>query len=235
MCREPDSMTCASDVRVGSICGVETSTSDSRERGRSSRQDAQRKTRAEVQVLRSRSNARSRSAEAWSIFAGTSFEFDGNMPSVVQGPIESFMTEDHVELDRTLGATERAGGVIDDEAYTRFRGGLLRHIAMEEKVLLPFARAKRGESLAMATELRADHSEIAKLLVRSPSASIIASLREILGKHNRIEEGPGGLYAICDALAGEEAVQIVVRLRAQPEVPLAKYYDGPLHRHRRVS
>jgi len=28
----------------------------------------------------------------------------------------------------------------------------------------------------------------------------------------------------------EEAARLVGRLRAQPEVPQAKYYDGPLHR-----
>ena len=151
------------------------------------------------------------------------------------GPIESFMTEDHVALDRLLGAAQRADGSIDDAAYTRFRGGLLRHIGMEEKVLLPFARDKRGGTpLEVAAQLRADHSEIAKLLVRSPSPAIIAALQAILGEHNRIEEGPRGLYATCDALAGAEAAQLVVeRLRAQPEVPQAKYYDGPLHR--RVS
>jgi len=150
------------------------------------------------------------------------------------GPIESFMTEDHVELDRLLRASERWDGTIDETAYRKFRGGLLRHIAMEEKVLLPFARTKQGGApLAIAAQLRDDHSEIAKLLVRSPSRAIISALQEVLSTHNRLEEGPCGLYATCDALAGDEATAIVARLRAQPEVPQAKYYDGPLHR--RVS
>ena len=42
-------------------------------------------------------------------------------PSV--GPIETMMTADHVELDRLLGAAERDDGTIDEDAYTRFRGG----------------------------------------------------------------------------------------------------------------
>ena len=153
--------------------------------------------------------------------------------AVEVGPIESFMTEDHVELDRLLRAAQGPDGAIDDDAYKRFRGGLLRHIAMEEKVLLPFARTRRGAPLDVAAQLRDDHSEIAKLLVRSPTPAIIAALQAILGQHNEIEEGPRGLYATCDALAGEEAALLVERLRAQPEVPQAKYYDGPLHR--RVS
>jgi hypothetical protein len=147
------------------------------------------------------------------------------------GPIERFMVEDHVRLDRLLEAAEAIEGAIDADAYARFRHDLLRHIAMEEKVLLPYARAKRGgEQLPVARSLRADHGQIAKLLVHSPTSTVIRSLCELLGRHNPLEEGPGGLYAVCDALAGEEASAVVAQLRAQPQVPVAQYYDGPLHR-----
>jgi hypothetical protein len=149
------------------------------------------------------------------------------------GRIERFMVADHAELDHGLAMAERADGTIEEPMYTWFRHGLLRHIAMEEKVLLPYARARRGgEALPVAFQLRRDHGEIAKLLVRSPSIALLARLREILGRHNALEEGPGGLYATCDELAGEEAPSIVERLRAQPRVPLAPYYDGPPHRVR---
>jgi hypothetical protein len=147
------------------------------------------------------------------------------------GAIERFMVEDHERIDRLLGAAERDDGSIDNDAYAELRHDLLRHIGMEEKVLLPFAREKRGgEPLGIAAALRADHAEIAKLLVRSPTKAIIASLRGILGRHNALEEAPDGLYATCDALAVDEAAALVERLRAQPTVPLAKYYDGPTHR-----
>lgn len=146
------------------------------------------------------------------------------------GPIELFMAEDHARLDRMLLAAT-AGPVIDEVGYARFRHDLLRHIAMEEKVLLPDARARRGGApLQMATQLRADHGAIAKLLVPSPTHAIVDSLREILARHNELEEGPAGLYAVCDALAGEDAAAVVERLRAQPSVPVAKHYDGPLLR-----
>jgi hypothetical protein len=149
------------------------------------------------------------------------------------GAIERFMAGDHVKIDRLLAASENADGSIDEATYTRFRRGLLRHIGMEEKVLLPFARDRReGAPLALAAPLRRDHGEIVRLLVGSPTAAGLALLRQILGRHNALEEGPGGLYAACDALAGEDAAEIVERLRAQPEVPLAPYYDGPAHRVR---
>ena len=34
------------------------------------------------------------------------------------------------------------------------------------------------------------------------------------------------------ALAGDDAPAIVERLRRQPKLPLAMYYDGPSHRRR---
>ena len=143
------------------------------------------------------------------------------------------MAEDHARLDRLLAASDVDDGSIDPLSYARFRHDLLRHIAMEEKILLPFARALcGGEPLPIAATLRADHGRIAKLLVRSPSTARIADLRATLARHNPLEEGPAGLYATCDALAGEGAGELVARLRAQPSVPVAKYNDVPSHRVR---
>jgi hypothetical protein len=148
------------------------------------------------------------------------------------GPIERFMVEDHVRVDRLLDAATRDGR-IDEATYAKFRHDLLRHIAMEEKVLLPYARVqRRGAPLPLAVQLRADHGAIAKLLVRSPTPQIVDELRELLARHNVLEEGSDGLYAACDALAGDDAALVVERLGNQPNVPLAKYYDGPLHQTR---
>lgn len=144
------------------------------------------------------------------------------------GPIERFMSEDHARLDRLLVASEAVSGTIETAAYAVFRHDLLRHIAMEEKVLLRFARAKRGgDALPIATRLRADHGEIAKLLVPSPTPQIVLALRELLARHNSLEEGAGGLYAICDELAVDEWAALLVQLRDLPRVPVAPHYDGP--------
>lgn len=146
------------------------------------------------------------------------------------GPIEEFMSGDHVRIDALLQAAEVTSGPIDGVAYDAFRAALLRHIAMEEKVLLPFARAKRdGSPLPIAGQLRSEHGQIAKLLVPTPTPARIDALRGVLAGHNTLEEGPEGLYALCDALAGEEAGALVVRLHAQPAVPVAPHYDGPPH------
>src|SRR4029453_4208730 len=50
--------------------------------------------------------------------------------------IAEHMTEDHVRLDGVLAAATRCDPVNLD-AYAEFRAGLLRHIAIEKKILLP--------------------------------------------------------------------------------------------------
>ncbi len=148
--------------------------------------------------------------------------------------IEAFLTEDHARLDALLGRADADPNAIDAAAFDAFRRGLLRHIAMEEKVLLPLARAAQGDQpLAIAKRLREDHGKIAKLLVPSPTHAGCAALRAVLAAHNALEEGAGALYATCDALAAGDVDTWLARLSAQPAVPPAPHYDGPAHTVRR--
>ena len=146
------------------------------------------------------------------------------------------MTADHVRIDQILREAERDDGTIDPEAYARFRAELLRHIAIEEKVLLPFAKAKRGGvALDLARPLRADHGRIAKLLVPTPTPASLVELRALLEAHNALEEGPDALYALCDQLAGGDPDALIAQLIAYPPVPVAPHYDGPLLRKHGLS
>ena len=113
-----------------------------------------------------------------------------------------------------LNAAER-GEPFDIASYDRFCRGLLRHIGCEEKILLPAAQAARGGAgLEIAGRLRLDHGAIAALLVPTPTPTIVATLRHILARHNRLEEGAAGLYAECDRLLRIEAASIVARMEA---------------------
>ena len=144
------------------------------------------------------------------------------------GPIYRFLAADHARLDALLRRAFADPNQIDLEAYGQFRAGLLRHIAMEEKILLPAAqKARRGKPLQIAAKLRLDHGAIAALLVPPPTAVIAASLRFILAAHNPLEEGPDGLYQTCAALLAGESENIVARLQAAPEVKLAPFNAGP--------
>lgn len=146
----------------------------------------------------------------------------------VPGRLYRFLADDHRRLEGLLAELAGQADIAGDDRYAQFRQGLLRHIAMEEKVLLPFAREKRGgEPLEVAARIRLDHGAIAALLAPTPTAQLIATLRTILAAHNPIEEGPGGLYETCEGLAGSELDALVERLRAVPEVKLAPLSDSP--------
>ena len=142
-------------------------------------------------------------------------------------PITDFLEADHARLDQLL---RRAAGdhEIDAGSYEAFREGLLRHIAMEERVLLPEIRRLRGGTpLALAKQLRADHAALAALLVPTPTREILAAIRGLLAEHNPLEEGPGGLYATAETLFATERDSILARLKAVPPVPVARHFDGP--------
>jgi Hemerythrin HHE cation binding domain len=142
--------------------------------------------------------------------------------------IRSFLERDHQRLDQLL---DRASGDLDNidmEAFGEFRRELLKHIGMEEKILLPAIQQLRGgEPLPIAARLRLDHGAVAALLVPTPRVALLRALKSVLAVHNRIEEGQDGVYAECDRIADTDSEAIVGRLRAAPEVPAAAHVDGP--------
>ena len=144
------------------------------------------------------------------------------------GSITAYLTADHLRLDGLLVAAERREPT-DLDAYAEFRRGLLRHIAIEEKILLPAAqRARDGVPLEIATRLRLDHGAIAALLVPTPTPAIVATLRHILGRHNAAEEGPDGLYATCDRLLACDVGSVVAKMAAYPPIAVSPHNDAPV-------
>ena len=55
-------------------------------------------------------------------------------------PLTDFLVEDHRRLEALL---HQAVAHVDQGAYAQFRAGLLRHIGMEEKILIPAAQIRR--------------------------------------------------------------------------------------------
>ena len=53
------------------------------------------------------------------------------------GPITTLLVEDHRRLDGLLCSSRATADQINQTTYDQFRAGLLRHIGMEEKLLLP--------------------------------------------------------------------------------------------------
>lgn len=123
--------------------------------------------------------------------------------------VRDYLARDHARLDALLTI----------ETFEEFRAGLLRHIGIEEKILFPLI----GRDSPLVQQLHRDHAALGVLVVPPPTAQEIAQIRAILDEHNPLEENPGGLYD----LVGDDVME---RVRAFPEVPLAPHADSPIVR-----
>lgn len=142
-------------------------------------------------------------------------------------PITTLMAEDHRRLDGLLRSATTIADQIDHNVYDQFRAGLLRHIGMEEKLLLPTVQRWRGgESLPVAAKLRLDHGALATLLMPTPTPQILATIRRILSDHNRLEEDPEGLYVLCDQLPTAEMEPLLAALQAVPLPIVMRHSDS---------
>jgi hypothetical protein len=146
----------------------------------------------------------------------------------MQGPVYRFLADDHDRLDELFRRAAADRESIDVSAYAQFRSGLLHHIRMEETVLLPAAlRLRGGRPLAIAERIRLDHGALTALMVPPPDGSVLDTIRAILQVHNALEEQEGGMYHVCEELAGEEAEALLRQLKHVPEVPLHPHNPKP--------
>lgn len=141
--------------------------------------------------------------------------------------ISDYLEEDHRRIERILQEAAGSGDRTEPRLYQEFRGALLRHIGMEEKILFPAIRnATGGKSLPDVEQLHLDHGALAALLVPTPTASILRAIRTILRRHNIIEEGPAGIYRRCERLPGIDADGILAKLQAAPPVAMNPHVDN---------
>lgn len=145
-----------------------------------------------------------------------------------RGRLSEFMIAEHTRLDELLDQAARPDGAIDRGAYERFRDVLLRHIRIEEKILLPMAQQKRdGEALPIAARLRLDHGALAALMMLPPARHTFRAIRAVLEAHNPLEELQGGAYEQCESLAGSKIDELLARIMATPKVPASLWVDSP--------
>jgi hypothetical protein len=146
----------------------------------------------------------------------------------MNGPLYSFFAADHRRLEKLFEAATVDPENVDEAVFLKFREGLLRHIRMEENVLLPAAKRCRGGSPhPLAEKIRLDHGAIATLLVPSPSKRVVIALKGILAIHDELEEKPGGLYDTCEALTAGETNELLAKLRETKPVAVRPYNDEP--------
>lgn len=142
--------------------------------------------------------------------------------------ISEYLQRDHQRLNRLLSAAI-AGDSLDLETFEAFRGGLLRHIAIEEKILLREVRRSLGDlPHPDAHRLRVEHGALTSLMVPTPTRPLVLEVLELLRIHDQREEGPDGVYATCiTALGPEVSDELATRAEGYPSVPLMGHYDGP--------
>jgi hypothetical protein len=146
----------------------------------------------------------------------------------MSGPLRDYLTNDHNMLDALLEFAIEQPGVIEPDAYSDFRKRLLRHISIEEKIVLPaIERWQGGRKAPMQDRLHMDHGVIASLLVPPPTRALIRTLQSIFAAHNPIEENEDGLYDLFEKLAGLETDKYLVMMKEAPEVRVLPHNDRP--------
>jgi hypothetical protein len=142
------------------------------------------------------------------------------------GSLQSVLAADHARLDLLLA---NCLSEIDEPSYAAFRSGLLRHIGIEERILFPELRKRRGVT-PLEQQLHRDHAALAALLVPPPTPRELHQIVEILQPHNAAEEGVEGLYDLIDTMCSGELPSLLERVQTFPEIPVAPHADTPLVR-----
>ena len=120
----------------------------------------------------------------------------------MNGPLSSFFVRDHRRLDALLKKAV-ADGHVDARPYAEFRAGILRHIGMEERILIPAARrARGGQALPIARLLRLDHGAIAALLVPPPRPEIIERTPRCSSHTTKPRSGPTACMPFATSCRG---------------------------------
>ncbi|MBK8013922.1 MAG: hemerythrin domain-containing protein [Deltaproteobacteria bacterium] len=151
---------------------------------------------------------------------------------MVSESIVSYLVADHARLHALLDRAMETPD-LDPEAFAEFRRGLLRHIAIEERVLLPVVREVRGGiPLDRAHELRIDHAALTSLLVPTPDLALCREILSLLTEHDAKEEGRDGVYEECQRrLSDRDLARLAQRAESFPQVRVARHFDGPnVHR-----
>jgi hypothetical protein len=144
------------------------------------------------------------------------------------GPLFEFFAHDHRRLEALLDKALSVAEGYDMHAYGEFRSGLLRHIKMEENILLPAAqKAGGGVPLELAGKIRLDHGALTALMVPPPSKAVVGALLAILAEHDLLEEQPGRMYEKIEELTGPEAEVLLQKARNTPAVPVHPHKNGP--------
>jgi hypothetical protein len=150
------------------------------------------------------------------------------MESSKYSQASEYLSADHRRIEELfLEAIETADG-IDMASYDHFRSTLLRHIAIEEKIVLPLIRKHLPGGFPMEAQLRLEHGAIASLLAPPPEPPVLYAIQALLLRHNELEEAHGTLYDLLNDCVSRDDGDAVAAMLAYPEVPLSRHLNNPL-------
>lgn len=143
--------------------------------------------------------------------------------------IHRFLSADHDRLDSFLiKAREGRDAELDMDSYEEFRRGLLKHVGMEEIILLPAVKRFSGRPAVFAARVRREHAALTALLVPTPTPRVLEAIVAVLGPHNVMEEGEPGLYRQCEqAMTSDQREEVLSQLVHARDIPPAAHADGP--------
>ncbi len=135
------------------------------------------------------------------------------------------LIHEHQELLALLHRCVSAAGALNLRLYDEFRLRQLRHLAVEEKVLLPMLRERGALPAAFHNGLRKDHEAVVVLCLTAPNPDFVRDLYELLAWHHKVEEEPGGVYQLFDQQVGDDP-EVDRALARLPPVTLPPYATG---------
>lgn len=131
-------------------------------------------------------------------------------------PVTRLLAAEHAESRAKLMACHLCNGEVDLRRFDDFRQALPRHIAIEEKVLMPALTKVPGKAPLFQNGLQMDHAGIAALCIPTPTSKWLDDLKELLEHHQRVEEAPESFHAL---VAGRLHILEAVSTFPQLELP----------------
>ena len=146
----------------------------------------------------------------------------------MSGVLYQYLSSDHDRLDDLLERATAKPGIIDEEYYADFRNRLLRHISIEEKIVLPaIARWQGEQKAALAERLHLDHGAIVSLMVPPPKPIHHPDVEVCFCRPQSTRGGHSCLYEIFEKLAGSETDSMLEELKSAPAVPVLPHNSKP--------
>jgi hypothetical protein len=149
-------------------------------------------------------------------------------PSHTDFSASNILAAQHRRIEQLFLTATADPGSVDASMYDEFRSILLRHIAIEENIVLPLLRKHLRGGFPMELQLRIEHDALAALCVLSPGPEVLYSMHALLIRHDRLEEAHGTLYDLFDDCARREPESIVEQIATFRYSATPRYINNPL-------